>query len=69
MKLTNISELIYEIDLDKIIKYFASFSQRFLDICEGKVPKGQMTLMRDKSLRNTNLKGEQLYYKVSFTRY
>ncbi|XP_069703085.1 phytanoyl-CoA dioxygenase, peroxisomal-like [Periplaneta americana] len=40
------------------------FRQRFLGICDGRIPKGNMTLMKDVSLRNTDVKGEFLYYKV-----
>lgn len=38
--------------------------QRFIDICEGKVSRGLMTLMKDVSLAKTNAKGEYLYNKV-----
>lgn len=38
--------------------------QRFVDICEGHVPRGQMTLMKDISLEKTNASGQYLYYKV-----
>lgn len=38
--------------------------QRFRDLCDGKVPKGHMTLMKDISLAKTNAKGEYLYNKV-----
>jgi phytanoyl-CoA hydroxylase len=45
-------------------KYFCSSSQRFVDICEGRVPKGQMTLMKDIALQKTNAAGQYVYYKV-----
>jgi hypothetical protein len=45
-------------------KYLFSSSQRFIDICEGHVPQGQMTLMKDISLEKTNATGQYLYYKV-----
>ncbi|KAK6637844.1 hypothetical protein RUM44_008266 [Polyplax serrata] len=38
--------------------------QRFRDICDGKVEKGSMTLMKDISLANCGAKGEYLYNKV-----
>ncbi|XP_069703088.1 phytanoyl-CoA dioxygenase, peroxisomal-like [Periplaneta americana] len=38
--------------------------QRFVDICEGRIPKGTMTLMKEVSLKDTEVKGELLYYKV-----
>ncbi|KAJ4439554.1 hypothetical protein ANN_07678, partial [Periplaneta americana] len=40
------------------------FRQRFVDVCEGRIPKGNMTLMKDVSLKNTGVKGELLYYKL-----
>jgi phytanoyl-CoA hydroxylase len=43
---------------------FFSSSQRFVDICEGRVPKENMTLMKDISLSQTNATGEYLYYKL-----
>nr|CAD7610529.1 unnamed protein product [Timema genevievae] len=39
-------------------------SRRFVDICEGRVPKGNMILMKDISLINTGATGEFLYNKV-----
>nr|CAD7205752.1 unnamed protein product [Timema douglasi] len=39
-------------------------SRRFVDICEGRVPKGNMILMKDISLINTGVTGEFLYNKV-----
>lgn len=50
----------YLIDDDKIKTY----RQRFCDVCNGKVPKGFMTLMKENSLRKTDAKGEYLYYKL-----
>lgn len=38
--------------------------QHFVDICEGKASKGNMILMKDVSLKDTNVKGEYLYNKV-----
>lgn len=38
--------------------------QRFLDICDGKVEKGQMTVMKDISLKHKNVKGEYLINKI-----
>ncbi|KAJ9582219.1 hypothetical protein L9F63_003429, partial [Diploptera punctata] len=40
------------------------YRQRFLDVCNGKIPKGHMTLMKESSLRKTDAKGERLYYKL-----
>jgi len=36
----------------------------FKDLCEGRADKGTMTMMKDVSLKDTNAKGEYLYYKV-----
>jgi hypothetical protein len=41
-----------------------SSSQRFVDICEGCVPRGAMVLMKDISLKDTNAAGQHLYYKL-----
>lgn len=38
--------------------------QRFRCLCDGRVSKGSMTLMKDISLAKTNAKGEYLYNKV-----
>lgn len=38
--------------------------QRFVDICEGRVPHINMTLMKDISLAQTNATGQYLYYKL-----
>lgn len=38
--------------------------QRFLDICEGRIPKGNITMMKDISLSKTNAKGEYLINKI-----
>lgn len=38
--------------------------QRFIDICNGKVSRGNMTLMKDVSLAKTNAAGEYLYNKL-----
>ena len=38
--------------------------QRFVDLCEGRVPKGGMVLMRDISLAKAGAKGEFLYNKL-----
>lgn len=35
-----------------------------MDLCEGRVDKGLMTMMKDVSLAKTNAKGEFLYNKV-----
>jgi len=40
------------------------WSQRFRDICEGKVDKGRITLMKDLSLSKTGVTGERLYNKI-----
>ena len=40
------------------------FSQHFVDICEGKAPKGNLTLMKDISLINKGVKGQYLYNKA-----
>ncbi|XP_075232731.1 phytanoyl-CoA dioxygenase, peroxisomal-like isoform X2 [Lycorma delicatula] len=38
--------------------------QHFIDICEGRFPKGSMTLMKDISLAKRGVVGEALYNKV-----
>lgn len=38
--------------------------QRFVDLCQGRVDKGYMLLMKDKSLMKTDVQGEYLYNKV-----
>ncbi|RZB40008.1 phytanoyl-CoA dioxygenase, peroxisomal-like, partial [Asbolus verrucosus] len=38
--------------------------QRFIDICEGKVDSGFMTVMKDPSLKNKGVKGEYLINKI-----
>ncbi|XP_057368698.1 phytanoyl-CoA dioxygenase, peroxisomal-like isoform X1 [Daphnia carinata] len=38
--------------------------QRFLDLCEKKVPWGSLTMMKDISLSKKGAVGEHLYYKV-----
>ena len=40
------------------------YRQRFLDICHGRIPKDNMTLMKERSLMNTGATGEYLYYKL-----
>ena len=40
------------------------YSQRFVDLCNGRIPVGGMTLMKDISLAKTGAKGEFLYNKV-----
>ena len=40
------------------------YSQRFVDLCNGKVPSREMLLMKEISLKNTGAKGEYLYYKL-----
>lgn len=40
------------------------YRKRFLDICDGKVPKDRMIVMKDISLLNSNLSGEAVTYKV-----
>ncbi|XP_075221279.1 phytanoyl-CoA dioxygenase, peroxisomal-like isoform X2 [Lycorma delicatula] len=40
------------------------FRQHFVDICEGRVAKGFMTLMKDISLAKLGMVGEALYNKV-----
>ena len=44
--------------------FFHIIRQRFVDICDGKISKGNMTLMKDISLSKTNAKGEFLYNKI-----
>ncbi|KAL1132147.1 hypothetical protein AAG570_010104, partial [Ranatra chinensis] len=39
-------------------------SQHFIDICDGKVSKGNMVLMKDISLAKSNAKGQYLYNKA-----
>ncbi|XP_063225544.1 phytanoyl-CoA dioxygenase, peroxisomal-like isoform X2 [Bacillus rossius redtenbacheri] len=38
--------------------------RRFVDVCEGRVPRSNMVLMKDKSLLATEAAGEKLYYKL-----
>jgi len=38
--------------------------QRFDDVCEGRVPRGSMTMMKEMSLAKTNAAGQYLYYKL-----
>ncbi|XP_066991597.2 phytanoyl-CoA dioxygenase, peroxisomal-like isoform X1 [Anabrus simplex] len=38
--------------------------ERFVDICEGRFPKGEMTLMKDISLLKLGVSGEFLYNKL-----
>jgi len=38
--------------------------QRFIDICNGEVDKGTMTVMKDLSLKSKNVKGEFLINKI-----
>jgi len=38
--------------------------QRFEDVCEGRVPRGNMTLMKEISLAKTTVAGQYLYYKL-----
>lgn len=45
------------------------FRQRFIDLCEGKIPVGNMTLMKDISLTIDGAKGEYLYNKVQHISY
>lgn len=52
-----IKQLIDESFLDKC-------KQRFLDLCEKKVPWGSLTMMKDISLSKKGAVGEHLYYKV-----
>lgn len=44
--------------------FYFSFSQRFDDICEGRVPRGYMTVMKEVSLAKTTAAGQYLYYKL-----
>lgn len=39
-------------------------SQRFADLCEGRVPKLNITLMKDVSLMKAGAKGQYLYNKA-----
>ncbi|XP_021926899.1 phytanoyl-CoA dioxygenase, peroxisomal-like isoform X1 [Zootermopsis nevadensis] len=45
-------------------KLIEELCKRFVDVCEGRVPRGNMTLMKDISLKDTNATGEYLYYKL-----
>lgn len=38
--------------------------QRFVDVCEGHLPRGYMTLMKEISLAKTTATGQHLYYKL-----
>jgi hypothetical protein len=53
----NIFQLYFKISI------FES-SQHFRDICNGKVDKGRITLMKDLSLAKTGAVGERLYNKI-----
>ena len=44
--------------------FYFSFSQRFVDVCEGRVPRGSMTLMKEISLAKTTAAGQYLYYRL-----
>jgi len=44
--------------------FYFSFSQRFDDVCEGRLPRGHMTLMKEVSLAKTTAAGQYLYYKL-----
>uniref|UniRef100_A0A146LRN9 phytanoyl-CoA dioxygenase n=1 Tax=Lygus hesperus TaxID=30085 RepID=A0A146LRN9_LYGHE len=39
-------------------------SERFIDLCDGRVPKGGITLMKDVSLMKSGAKGQYLYNKA-----
>ncbi|CAH1398331.1 unnamed protein product [Nezara viridula] len=41
-----------------------SFSSRFIDYCEGRIPKGNITLMKDISLAKKGATGQYLYNKA-----
>lgn len=45
-------------------KIYFYIRQRFLDLCEKKVPWGSLTMMKDISLSKKGAVGEHLYYKV-----
>lgn len=47
-----------------MLMYIHPDSQRFRDICDGKVDKGRITLMKDLSLMKTGATGERLYNKI-----
>lgn len=44
--------------------YFSAFRQRFIDLCEKKVPWGSLTMMKDVSIAKSGGTGEKLFYKV-----
>lgn len=50
--------------MKRLIVLFSFSRQRFIDLCEGKVDRGLITMMKDISLAKTNAKGEYLYNKV-----
>lgn len=50
-----------------LLKFYCR--QRFIDICDGKVQVGFMTLMKDISLAKTSARGEYLYNKVQHIAY
>nr|CAD7434777.1 unnamed protein product [Timema monikensis] len=62
--LTDSSQLTSHSQHSDIYLHFDRQNQRFVDICEGRVPKGNMILMKDISLINTGVTGEFLYNKV-----
>lgn len=46
------------------IKFFLYFSDRFQDLCYGKVPRNEITMMKDISRIKDGYKGEHLFGKA-----
>jgi len=69
-KLTTEQRIFYEENGYLVVKklldepFLDSCKQRFLDLCDKKLPWGSLTMMRDISLAKTGATGEILYYKV-----
>jgi phytanoyl-CoA hydroxylase len=43
---------------------YAPDRQRFIDLCEGKIDKGAITMMKDVSLMQRGASGQHLYNKA-----
>jgi len=48
----------------KIMRLFLHDRRRFIDLCEGKIDKGSITMMKDVSLMQKGATGEHLYNKA-----
>lgn len=69
-KLSTEQRIFYEENGYLLIKklmdeqFLDNCKQRFLDLCDKKVPWGSLTMMKDVSLVKSGVTGENLYYKV-----